>query len=389
MALGYGRRMWLWTMMAWASDDAVLARIRDAAPVAEALVVDGLDLDWAQLPQMRVPDGDVRRVALAPTTTTLFVLTELAPDVRDGRPIYFGVDASGGAGVEAVARVVGDEVAISPVRRDQPRDWRVSLRARVRRSGALVELSVPLDELRNLDEAEHAYVRVRVTLAAAEGDDSPALAAASYRLVPVPGPLDPPPERPEVARVEARLPLRGTWYVNQGALHGATHQDKWAWDLSIRDAALRARLGPDPEQALAFGEPLYSPGRGRVRSATDVHPDKDLDTRGAVSEANRVVIDLDDRTRVSMAHLQQGSVPVAVDQRVHAGQIVGRVGNSGKSSGPHLHLTYAGRDGEAAPVRLRDVIVRLNPSPDDPWQREVEGWEPQPGYFVEQRWPEP
>jgi murein DD-endopeptidase MepM/ murein hydrolase activator NlpD len=37
-------------------------------------------------------------------------------------------------------------------------------------------------------------------------------------------------------------------------------------------------------------------------------------------------------------HLQPGSVRVRVGQRVRTGQQLGLVGNSGNTSGPHLHL---------------------------------------------------
>lgn len=38
------------------------------------------------------------------------------------------------------------------------------------------------------------------------------------------------------------------------------------------------------------------------------------------------------------AHMAFGSVPLRVGQTVRAGDTVGRVGNSGASAGPHLHL---------------------------------------------------
>ncbi|UOQ88634.1 M23 family metallopeptidase [Agromyces endophyticus] len=47
----------------------------------------------------------------------------------------------------------------------------------------------------------------------------------------------------------------------------------------------------------------------------------------------------------SYAHMQFGSIAVSVGQRVTAGQQVGNVGNTGQSTGPHMHLEMFGADG--------------------------------------------
>lgn len=41
---------------------------------------------------------------------------------------------------------------------------------------------------------------------------------------------------------------------------------------------------------------------------------------------------------VALCHLQQGSVQVARGQRVRVGDVLGRCGNSGNSTEPHLHI---------------------------------------------------
>ena len=66
---------------------------------------------------------------------------------------------------------------------------------------------------------------------------------------------------------------------------------------------------------------------------------------------NYVVIEVRPGIFVHLAHLQKGSVQVRTGQRVKRGQVLGRVGNSGNTNGPHLHLhvsdrvTFEGSDG--------------------------------------------
>jgi murein DD-endopeptidase MepM/ murein hydrolase activator NlpD len=52
---------------------------------------------------------------------------------------------------------------------------------------------------------------------------------------------------------------------------------------------------------------------------------------------NCVIIDHGNSEYSVMAHMQQGSVTVKVGDRVAAGQVIGKLGNSGSSGGPHLH----------------------------------------------------
>ena len=65
---------------------------------------------------------------------------------------------------------------------------------------------------------------------------------------------------------------------------------------------------------------------------------------------NRVVQDLGGGRFALYAHLQPGSVRVAVGQRVEPAEVLGRVGNTGLSSGPHLHFQVM--DGSGGPSGL-------------------------------------
>lgn len=53
---------------------------------------------------------------------------------------------------------------------------------------------------------------------------------------------------------------------------------------------------------------------------------------------NMVTIDAGDGVFVSVMHLQKDSLVVKVGQRVVAGELLGRCGNTGNSTQPHVHL---------------------------------------------------
>ncbi|HEY2156537.1 MAG TPA: M23 family metallopeptidase, partial [Isosphaeraceae bacterium] len=55
-------------------------------------------------------------------------------------------------------------------------------------------------------------------------------------------------------------------------------------------------------------------------------------------------------------HVRKGSAIVKVGQAVKAGDVLGRVGNAGSSSEPHLHFGYLGLDRTG---RFRSIPVRI------------------------------
>jgi len=53
---------------------------------------------------------------------------------------------------------------------------------------------------------------------------------------------------------------------------------------------------------------------------------------------NHVIERLGDGIYATFAHMQPGSLRVKLGDHVHRGQLLGLVGNSGNSTGPHLHF---------------------------------------------------
>ena len=61
-----------------------------------------------------------------------------------------------------------------------------------------------------------------------------------------------------------------------------------------------------------------------------------------------MIIRLGKGVSAGYAHLRPGSVRVRRGDRVRAGQVLGELGNSGESSGPHLHFQLMNRPSIAA-----------------------------------------
>ena len=98
------------------------------------------------------------------------------------------------------------------------------------------------------------------------------------------------------------------------------------------------------ENWYGFGAEVLAVADAMVVDAYDALPDitppMPPQTPLALEHAggNQVVLDLGDGRYAFYAHLKSGSVRVKKGDRVKRGQVVGLVGNSGNSMGPHLHF---------------------------------------------------
>ncbi len=184
--------------------------------------------------------------------------------------------------------------------------------------------------------------------------------------------------------VALRSPVRGRWRaMNSPATKVPSHGthiygQTFAIDL-VHEPAPGTRpvfadgggAMRDPRDYPAFDQPAHAPVAGRVMRVRDGARDHRarsnwlgylymlvegivLQLRGpSGAMGNHVIIEVaDGGPYVAVAHLRRGSVAVAVGDRVAAGAPIGRVGNSGNSSEPHVHLHVADR---AAPTRALGV----------------------------------
>lgn len=185
----------------------------------------------------------------------------------------------------------------------------------------------------------------------------------------------PTPETHE-SSVEYRLPFEGTWTVVNGS-PDQRHSHSWgiltqryAHDFVMTDDAGQTHRGErsGPEAHYCFGEPILAPASGTVVKAQDGHRDYHR-TDGLVDPlqrhlvGNHVVIEHADGEYSMLAHLQQGSVSVSENEWVEQGDRIGRCGNSGNSTEPHLHFHIQDRPnfflGMGLPVRFDDIGIKL------------------------------
>ena len=95
------------------------------------------------------------------------------------------------------------------------------------------------------------------------------------------------------------------------------------------------------QYAVDFGVPLgtdIAAARGGRVLASRSDSTVGCATDTCVGDANYIVIDHGDGTFGQYWHLQQNGVKVALGDSVCRGQLIGRSGNTGFSTGPHLHF---------------------------------------------------
>lgn len=121
--------------------------------------------------------------------------------------------------------------------------------------------------------------------------------------------------------------------------------------FSHRDAANRYAL----DFAVPEGTPVLAARAGVVMQIRDGFRQGGLNRAHDLDRANLIRILHDDGSMGLYAHLAPGGAQVRLGQRVLAGQRIGLSGNTGYSSGPHLHFAVqVNRDQqlEAIPFRM-------------------------------------
>ena len=160
-----------------------------------------------------------------------------------------------------------------------------------------------------------------------------------------------------------QLPLDGQVLIVSGHRIGEVHRSaqllsqQFAWDLlPFHHDGLRLIKRPLSENLEAkdfegFGQSVLAPAKGFIAKAVDGFDD--LTQVGKLPDnleyyledltralGNHVIIDHGNGVWSCNAHLKYGSIQVKEGQEVGTGDKLGELGNSGFSSGPHVHLHF-------------------------------------------------
>lgn len=141
------------------------------------------------------------------------------------------------------------------------------------------------------------------------------------------------------------LPFFGEWNVSQGREGNITHKDDWkyAWDFIITDEKNTQFMnqGFELRDYYCYDAPVTAPLDGRVIEVINTVPDNQIGEANLQNNwGNTIIIDHYEGLFTALSHLKQNSAKVSPGDYVKKGDIIGYVGNSGRSPYPHAHFQF-------------------------------------------------
>ena len=163
----------------------------------------------------------------------------------------------------------------------------------------------------------------------------------SYRLhlTSVPGP--PKPQLVDDLVVYPPFAAGESYFVSQGFNGDKTHNEP--------DSAYAIDI------MMPVGTPVLAARDGVIMDVEEDFNRAGTDMQEFADKANHVRILHDDGTMALYAHLDLASVAVGAGAKVRAGQLIARSGNTGFSTGPHLHFVIQQNTG----LQIRSVPFRF------------------------------
>lgn len=185
--------------------------------------------------------------------------------------------------------------------------------------------------------------------------------------------------KPPESYVDLAFPLKdGEFYVLQGGSnqvinhHYTVSAQKYALDLlQLNHYGFRSSILVPSELSdfNIFAATVYSPCDGIVIDAIDQFQDLQPGRMDQEHPAGNyiVIAKQDSDVLVVLAHLMKDSLLVSRGNRIQKGQILGKVGNSGNTSEPHLHIHAMIQNtgdylfkGEGVPMKFNERFLVRN-----------------------------
>jgi len=155
----------------------------------------------------------------------------------------------------------------------------------------------------------------------------------------------------------------GIWLAGDGPANNSNHRrsitavDGYIYS-SERFAVDWVKVGPNGdsrhdgatrnENWWGYGEPVLAVADGEISEVVDGIPDNSPQALPPVTldniAGNHVILQIAPNRFVTYAHLQNGSIKVRLHDYVHRGDTLALLGNSGNTTGAHLHVQVTDRN---------------------------------------------
>lgn len=139
------------------------------------------------------------------------------------------------------------------------------------------------------------------------------------------------------------FPSTGEWTIAHGGkrrmtnYHHGSRGQRYAYDMVVHKKGVsRGGDGSSNKDYYCYGLPVLAPADGVIHKMVDGVAENKPGTTGTAG-GNGVIINHGFGEYSSLWHMIPGSLTVKVGDKVVMGQQIGNVGNSGRSSGPHIH----------------------------------------------------
>ena len=147
------------------------------------------------------------------------------------------------------------------------------------------------------------------------------------------------------------LPFKGIWYIEYGGTKKKNSHSweiigqRFAYDFEIRNNNLPYHDDQTKnENYYSYLENIYAPADGWVVEIINKYPNTHItEDRKIINDCpdprgNHIIIKHDHGEYSTICHIEKNSFKVKQGEIVREGDIIGKVGNSGNTQGPHIHF---------------------------------------------------